>query len=62
MKTAVRLTLDYPVTFKTIGESLCLFDGWVLHELALFRKRRRDSVVACLVPRVIPRCPNPGTV
>jgi hypothetical protein len=48
MKSAARQTLDYPMTFETIGECLRLFDGWQLRGLVLFRKRHRDSVVACL--------------
>ena len=62
MKNAVRLTLDHPMTFETIGESLCLFDGWVLRELALFRKRRRDSVVACLESFFDVQTPGPSSI
>jgi len=62
MKNAIRLTLDYPMTFETIGESLRLFDGWALRELALFRKRRRDSVVACLESFFDVQTPGPSSI
>jgi hypothetical protein len=39
MEAAARLTLDYPLTFETIGEELPLFDGWALRGLAEFRLR-----------------------
>jgi BTB/POZ domain len=45
---AARLTLDYPMTFECIGDELGLFNGWVLRDLAHFRKRCRDSIVSCL--------------
>jgi hypothetical protein len=48
MENAARLTLDYPMTFETLGEGLRLFEGWALRDLVRFRKRCRDNVVACL--------------
>jgi len=39
MERAARLTLDHPLTFKSIGEGLRLFDGWALRGLADFRHR-----------------------
>jgi hypothetical protein len=47
---AARLTLDYPMTFETVGEGLRLFEGSALRDLARFRKRCRDSLVTCLGP------------
>jgi hypothetical protein len=48
MENAARLTLDYPMTFESIGDELRLFNGWALRDLACFRKRCRDSLVQCL--------------
>ena len=48
MENAALLTLDYPMTFETLGEGLRLFEGWALRDLVRFRKRCRDNVVACL--------------
>jgi hypothetical protein len=40
-------TLDYPMTFETLGEGLRLFEGRSLRELASFRSRCRDNLVSC---------------
>ena len=48
MESSARLTLDYPMTFESIGDELRLFNGWALRDLACFRKRCRDSLVQCL--------------
>jgi len=50
MENAARQTLDHPMTFKILGEGLQLFEGWALRDLATFRKRCRDNLVACLEP------------
>jgi hypothetical protein len=47
MENAARQTLDHPMTFEVLGEELRLFEGWALQDLARFRKRCRDSLVAC---------------
>jgi hypothetical protein len=47
MENAARLTLDLPMTFEILGERLRLFEGWALRDLADFRKRCRDNLVAC---------------
>ncbi len=39
METAARLSLDYPLTFESIGEALRLFDDRALHGLVDFRQR-----------------------
>jgi hypothetical protein len=39
METAARLSLNYPLTFESLGEALRLFDGWALCGLAEFRLR-----------------------
>jgi hypothetical protein len=48
MENAARLTLDYPMTFESMGDEMGLFNGWALRDLARFRKRCRDSLVLCL--------------
>ena len=49
MEKAARLTLDHPMTFETLGESLRFFDGSALRDLARFRMRCRDNlVISCL--------------
>jgi hypothetical protein len=48
MGTTARLTLDYPLTFETLGDELRLFQGSALRELAGFRKMCRDNIVSCL--------------
>lgn len=47
-KSAARLTLDYPLTFETLGDDLPLFMGSALSVLADYRNVCRDSVVSCL--------------
>jgi hypothetical protein len=67
MENAARLTLDYPMTFEFLGEGLRLFEGWALRDLVNFRKRCRDSFIACLdsfmnvqpsVPNIWVDCPD----
>ena len=48
MESAARLTLGYPMTFESLGEALQSFKGRVLCDLIRYRKRCRDSLVACL--------------
>jgi len=48
MEKAASQTLDHPMTFEILGEGLRLFDGWVLRDLANFRKRYRDNLKSCL--------------
>jgi len=48
METAARLTLDFPLTFESIGKNLLLFKGSALHELVSFRTKCRDKIVARL--------------
>jgi len=47
MEYTARLTLDYPMTFETIGEGLRLFEGWALCDLANYRMRCQDNLVSC---------------
>ena len=46
--TAAVRTLDYKLTFESLGSELREFEGWALRDLAKFRKSRRDEVVLCL--------------
>ncbi|KAI0289285.1 hypothetical protein BC826DRAFT_1032711 [Russula brevipes] len=39
METAARLTLDYPLTFESLGVALRSFEGWALRDLVDFRTR-----------------------
>jgi len=48
MENAARLTLDHPMTFKSLGEGLRLFEGWALRDLVGYRRRCRDNLVTCL--------------
>jgi len=48
METAARSTLDYPLTFESLGKDLLLFKGSALRELASFRKKCGDKIVSCL--------------
>ena len=47
---AARQTLNHPMSFEVIGEGLRLFEGWALRDLVNFRKRCRDSFIACFDP------------
>ena len=47
-ENAARQTLDYPMTFETLGKWLRSFDGCALRNLARFRKRCREKLVTCL--------------
>jgi hypothetical protein len=39
MEISARLTLDYPLTFESLGGALRSFEGWALRDLADFRTR-----------------------
>jgi len=45
--TAAHLTLNYPMTFETIGSGLPKFEGWVLRDLSTFQRSRRDDILSC---------------
>jgi hypothetical protein len=45
--TTAYLTLDYPLTFGSLGSKLRLFEGCALRDLVRYRKLRRDDVVSC---------------
>ncbi|KAH8981504.1 hypothetical protein EDB86DRAFT_3131054 [Lactarius hatsudake] len=46
IETTARLTLDHPMTFETITDTLPLFEGSALSDLVCFRKRCRDNLVS----------------
>ena len=48
MRNAARRTLDHPMTFESLGDGLRFFEGWVLRDLAQYRKRCGDNLVTCL--------------
>ena len=48
MEKAARQTLDYPMTFESLGEGLRLFGGSALRDLARFRRRYKDNLTTCL--------------
>ena len=48
MENAASQSLDHPMTFEALGEGLRLFEASALRNLASFRRRCRDSYVACL--------------
>jgi len=45
--TAARLTLNYPLTFESLGSELQIFEGWALRDLVNFQKSRCDDVISC---------------
>ena len=45
--TAARLTLNYPLTFESLGSELQIFEGWALRDLVDFRQSRCDDVISC---------------
>ena len=47
MENVARQTLEHPMTFEIFGERLRWIEGWALRDLANFRKRCRDNLMAC---------------
>ena len=62
MEDAARRTLDYPMTFESLGEGLRLFEGWALRDLAHFRKRCADNLVTCLESFLQIHAPGPSSI
>ncbi|KAF8502673.1 hypothetical protein F5888DRAFT_1112100 [Russula emetica] len=48
MAMAARLTLSHPLTFKSLGDTLRLFKGCALRDLADFRRRSIDKFLLLL--------------
>jgi len=61
MEKAARSTLEYPMTFESLGEGLRLFDGCALRDLAKYRKRCVDNLVTCLKSFELPG-PGPSSI
>jgi len=61
MEKTARLTLEYPMTFESLGEGLRLFDGYALRDLAKYRKRCVDNLVTCLKSFELP-APGPSGI
>jgi hypothetical protein len=62
IEKAARLTLDYPMTFETLGEGLQLYEGSALQDLANFRKRCKESFVTCLKSFLEFNAPGPSNI
>jgi hypothetical protein len=50
METAARLTLDYPLTFKSLGGALRSFEGWALRDLVDFRTHCTSNLSSQSMP------------
>jgi hypothetical protein len=48
MESAARQTLEHSMTLEILGEGLRFFEGSSLRELARFRERVRENLIACL--------------
>jgi len=57
METAARLTLDFPMTFESMGDALSAFGGWALRDLVRFRRNCRDTLVSSLESLLDSRLP-----
>jgi hypothetical protein len=57
MEAAARLSLEYPMSFGFIEEQLTMFGGLALRNLARYRKRCRDSLIACFESLLNSRLP-----
>ena len=60
MKKVAHQTLDHPMTFETIGESLRLFQGSALRDLVHFRRRCSDNILTCFNSFLKVRVDAPG--
>lgn len=48
METAAIITLEHPMTFEFLGDTLRSFEPWALRKLARFHQYCRVSLVSCL--------------
>ena len=62
MENAARSTLDHPMTFDNLGEGLRLFEGWALRNLADFRRRCHNNLIACFNPFMEVQLSGPSSV
>lgn len=61
MESIAHLTLDYPLTFESLGSDLLLFKGPALPKLTHFRKMCRDNLVSCFLSFLDP-CGGPSRI
>ncbi len=59
MENAARQTLDQPLKFEIFGKG---HEGWVLRDLANFRRRCRDNLIACLDSLLEAEPPGPSSI
>lgn len=59
MENAARHTLDHPLTFEMLGKGL---EGWAMRDLASFRRRCRDNLIACLNSFLEVEPPGPSNI
>jgi hypothetical protein len=59
MESAARQTLDHPLTFEMFGKGL---EGWAMADLASFRSRCRDNLIACLDSFLEVEPPGPSNI
>jgi hypothetical protein len=59
MENAARQTLDHPLTFEMFGKGL---EGWTMRDLASFRRRCRDNLIACLDSFLEVEPPGPSSI
>ncbi|KAF8491473.1 hypothetical protein F5888DRAFT_1052292 [Russula emetica] len=64
MENAARQTLDHPMTFETLtlGEGLRLFEGWALRDLASFRRRCKNNLIAYFDSFLKVEPPGPSSI
>jgi hypothetical protein len=62
MENAARQTLNHPMTFEILGETLRLFEGWALRDLVNFRKRCKDNLVTCFDSFLEVQPPGPSSI
>jgi hypothetical protein len=58
--TAARLTLGFPLTFESLGDSLRLFESWALRDLVDFRLRSLRNF--CLNWNLLSDCRGPSKI
>jgi len=56
-EAAARLTLDFPMTFESMGDALSTIGGWALRDLIRFRRHCRDNLASCLESLLDTRLP-----
>jgi hypothetical protein len=62
VKCTARSTLEYPMTFESLGKGLRVFKGRALCDLVDFRKRCKDNMVTCLDSYLDVRPSGPSSI